>query len=427
MIETWLEEAVEYSKNIDQQEFQEILSKTDLSCTRCGTCCIIPKLLFVNKPPHTRCQHLRDDNTCAIHYAKPEPCQNFPYMGIAVASGTSTKSYLVLWNCSQVLVGALSAYAGERGMKILFFTDPHNSDTPPRMRLASYREDILKKQEALIEPAKKCDMVICGGDIYHQKKPERVSHKLVNQIAELYREFPLVHIVAGNHDYDTNVEELRYNPLATLGKLPNVYVTGGSCHTLRAGIVLCYVGMGDYHSFAYIKKYLEDWQRTRHNAFSVAVLHAPVSHKKHKFPTLNTKEIEEYADLFLLGHIHDLQKVSVHNKIVAPGALSRGVLKLDESLNREVGYVTVEINLGSSAFDVEFVKLKVKKPDDIFRMEEKSETMKKAAAVSSFVEYIQGKFAVPKTLNKEALMQQIKTSDIDKKTKREALRILGGA
>ena len=46
-------------------------------------------------------------------------------------------------------------------MKILYFTDPHNSDTPPLMRTSTYCEDILEKQEQLVEPAKKCDLVIC--------------------------------------------------------------------------------------------------------------------------------------------------------------------------------------------------------------------------------------------------------------------------
>jgi len=292
------------------------------------------------------------------------------------------------------------------------------------MRTSSYREDILAKQQALIEPAKKCDIAVCGGDVYHQKRPEKVSHKLVNQLCEIYREFPELYIVAGNHDYDTQVEEIRYNPIATLAKLPNVYVSVCSIHTLKTGISLCFMGLGSHYTFSEIKMYLADWERTRHNVFSIAVLHAPVSPKSYIFPTLSTKEIEQFADLFLLGHIHDLQKVSAHGKIVAPGALSRGVLKLDESLNRKVGYVTIDINLGSSAFNVEFVELDVKKPDEIFRMEKKGDEVKRKAMVNSFVEFAQT-FEIPKSMNKESLIKHIKALDVDKETKQEALRILG--
>lgn len=80
-VRTWIEEVEDFSRIMTVEEFELILSRTNLECQKCGTCCIIPKLPFVNKPPNVRCQYLTDDNLCKLHDKdKPQGCQDYPYM-----------------------------------------------------------------------------------------------------------------------------------------------------------------------------------------------------------------------------------------------------------------------------------------------------------------------------------------------------------
>lgn len=81
MIETWLEEAIRLAEDISERDYSMVLARADLSCERCGNCCVIPDLAFLNKPPNMKCRFLAEDNRCTLHgEGKPQPCQDFPYM-----------------------------------------------------------------------------------------------------------------------------------------------------------------------------------------------------------------------------------------------------------------------------------------------------------------------------------------------------------
>lgn len=301
-------------------------------------------------------------------------------------------------------------------MKILYFTDPHNSDTAPLMRVESYCEDILKKQEQLIEPAKKCDLVICGGDVYHQKKVHRISHALVNKIMEIYREFPRLYIVPGNHDIDT-VVDWSDRPLGTLEKLPRTRVIHEEIVHFGGINLWCYGG-GEFFSLDSLKVFVEE-NAPVHHGLNVAVFHAAVAEKKYQFPMMSPKLLDSYFDLFLLGHLHDYQVQ--HGKLVAPGALSRGVLNIDQSLERKVCYAIIEI-VGESIKTM-LHSFRVKSPDEIFKMEEKKDSVHQQKAIESFVNYIEN-LKIPKGMSKEQLLVFIDKQDVSELVKREAKRIL---
>lgn len=80
MIRTWVEDVVEYAEHMTEEEFREFLKATDLTCEQCGTCCVIPDLPFLRKPPHEPCKFLTSDKKCSIHENKPFPCIEFPHM-----------------------------------------------------------------------------------------------------------------------------------------------------------------------------------------------------------------------------------------------------------------------------------------------------------------------------------------------------------
>jgi len=313
--------------------------------------------------------------------------------------------------------------------RILFMTDPHNSDTPPLRRTKSYREDILAKQEFIIPYAKKCDFTVIGGDVYHQKNPDRISHYLVNRLAEIYREYGQLIIVPGNHDIDNSVEELKYNPLATLAKLSNVCLRLG-CSSVVGGINFFWWGLGEFWDKAKMFEELTHWQAERDKDTgsyvlpSIAVMHSLITTKKYPFETIPFKEVEPFADFFMFGHLHNFQAIDPH--FVAPGALSRSVLKIDSSVNRSVGFVivTVPITGNTAPITVEPVRVPVKKPEEAFDVDKKIVEQEMELQLGQFAEIIKDFELEKNPTNKESLIERIKSMDIDDVVKRHAIELI---
>jgi len=82
MDKNWMELVEEYAKGMSVSEFDQLLelAKPRMWCRQCGTCCIIPELLEVQKPKGERCKSLTENNLCAIHERKPKWCGLFPYV-----------------------------------------------------------------------------------------------------------------------------------------------------------------------------------------------------------------------------------------------------------------------------------------------------------------------------------------------------------
>jgi len=299
-------------------------------------------------------------------------------------------------------------------MKILYFTDPHNSDAPPRMRMPSYTEDILAKQEALIEPAKKCDIVICGGDVFHQKKAERVSHGLVNRVMEIYREFPSLYICVGNHDIDTQMA-WEDRPLGTLTKLPNIQVFHSDVVRM-VDVDVAFWGGGEFYDWKEFDGFINNYVKGSEPGM-IGVFHSSIANAVYDYETRTVTSLEKYNfDYILLGHLHDYQACTDH--IVAPGGLSRGVLKYDLSLTRKIYYSIIE--LGKKP---KMIEIPHKSIDEIFRLDEKGAEVDRQAMVNSFVEFVQNMKA-PRGVTREQLIASIKKMDIDEKVQENAIRIL---
>lgn len=112
-IKTWIEDVEEFSKSMADEEFKLILSRTDLTCRRCGNCCIIPDLPYVDKLPNVRCQYLTDSNLCELHREKkPQGCQDFPYMEKKdwVCSWRLAPPRVSIWFCGIVRAFWLEAW-----------------------------------------------------------------------------------------------------------------------------------------------------------------------------------------------------------------------------------------------------------------------------------------------------------------------------
>jgi len=57
----------------------------EISCFRCGTCCIAPDISTLGKPVGTPCRHLTADHRCGIYANRPAVCRDYRPDEICVA------------------------------------------------------------------------------------------------------------------------------------------------------------------------------------------------------------------------------------------------------------------------------------------------------------------------------------------------------
>ncbi len=76
-----IEEARVYLVNeMVEEEFQEILYQTDLTCRLCTRCCIDYGIPEISKPAGVRCPYLTEEGLCEIYQDRPRRCRDFPHL-----------------------------------------------------------------------------------------------------------------------------------------------------------------------------------------------------------------------------------------------------------------------------------------------------------------------------------------------------------
>lgn len=53
------------------------LVEEEISCFRCGTCCIAPDIATLRKPVGVPCRHLTADHLCGIYPQRPPVCREY--------------------------------------------------------------------------------------------------------------------------------------------------------------------------------------------------------------------------------------------------------------------------------------------------------------------------------------------------------------
>jgi len=307
-------------------------------------------------------------------------------------------------------------------LRIAFFTDAHNADLAPRMRKESYTQDLIDKQEIILKKTKKYDLIICGGDVFHSKRSERISYRLSNKLLEIYREFPKLLIVVGNHDLEGS-DVFGERPIGLFAKLPNCNVILSGIQTYDDCIFVC-VGGGEFFKneeiVGLLKKYSKE---TMSKGFPVsAVVHAPLtslSFNEYPFEIIPFKDVTKLFPFFMIGHLHDYQ--ICNERIAAPGGLSRGVLNFDLNMERRVGFISIDLVDG--IFKSTFEEIKVKPYGEVFKMEKKISEVKTKEAIESFSGFVSS-LDIPKAMDAEKLIEHISKMDLDDKIKIKAVSIL---
>jgi len=125
-------------------------------------------------------------------------------------------------------------------VNLLTIGDLHICDHAPGKRRDTYKNDIIAKLEECITIAKENNAthVLFLGDIFHLKAANRVSHRLVQEIANILIRFEVpVIILVGNHDItDGNLDTLVKQPLGVLRIAQNVTLLGKDIFSLDEDI-----------------------------------------------------------------------------------------------------------------------------------------------------------------------------------------------
>jgi DNA repair exonuclease SbcCD nuclease subunit len=107
-------------------------------------------------------------------------------------------------------------------VNLVWTTDWHFSDVPPGRRKDDYRHALLQKLAFVREMTEKLHgAALCGGDVFHHKKPHHIgnSFRLIIDLMNALRRFPqgMVFGSIGNHDlsYD-RMDSLPRQPLGLL-------------------------------------------------------------------------------------------------------------------------------------------------------------------------------------------------------------------
>ena len=213
-------------------------------------------------------------------------------------------------------------------IKFAVLNDLHLADNSPLGRVPGYQDQLFDKLlgVATTMQSMQIDNLICTGDIFHVKRPDRVSHALVNRLVDtLKNDFEAsIYICPGNHDLtEAGIASLNRQPLGVLFqtevadpliKDEGYTFFGGSGS--RESILL--IGRhfdtdGDFDPLYYVTTESEDRIRREHNAKTVImVAHGSIVPPEAKpiYPHISASQIpwEDgpfVPDVLLCGHLHE--------------------------------------------------------------------------------------------------------------------------
>jgi DNA repair exonuclease SbcCD nuclease subunit len=214
-------------------------------------------------------------------------------------------------------------------IKLAFFGCLHAADRPPLGRKDDYRQAILNKLKAIagICAERGVGYAVVTGDLFHNKRPNRVSHALVQALMLHFQIFPCpVYVIPGNHDIGPDgVESLPRQPLGTLDQARAVTillqaqpftVTGNPLAATAFWLVpRPYSTEGDADPNYYALSLTEVAGLGGNPAPVIVVAHGPVlaPGDERPYPYVNVDQIPgiERVDLFVGSHIHE--DLGIHN------------------------------------------------------------------------------------------------------------------
>lgn len=268
--------------------------------------------------------------------------------------------------------------------RVLVVGDIHASDQSPGYRTETYGEDILTKLEETVTIAKerKVTAVLWLGDVFDQKRANRISFKLVKRLATILRSYGVpVYILVGNHDISAaNLESLQKQPLGMLEEVDNVTLLTTEPILLDEEVAIYPVpGIAIRHLDNWLDYYITGGDEKRR----IIAAHQLIAKNLEEYPAparpsfQDSKAISAVtdADLILYGDLHTKQGGYKQGNVWFSnfGSICR-MAASDVEHEPEVIVLVVKDDEDRN-FAIERCRLTSVKPaDEVFRLEQHYET-----------------------------------------------------
>ena len=335
-------------------------------------------------------------------------------------------------------------------MKLGIIGDVHLSVTPPGRRSETYLADVQAKLEQIVSDGADIEAWLLIGDLYHQKRADRIPHWLVawtwEWLSRLTAPVPdpeLPHVrqsartafvVPGNHDLpDGSIESLERAPLAVLEHHPEVTVCRGVYDSLGADP---WTGQRYHPSAAPLARQQHamavpgvgevcDAKVPADSLFGWPVdwvwAHAPVDFQKRPWPTYDAETLPLHADTrgIIYGHQHD--KAGARRRgdgklVIATGAISRGSIT-------EADHAPAWLVLDTETEDVEVRALAHRPKAEAFRWADKATEVARDETMAAFTAALGAETLVG--FSREGLVESIRQrTDLAEHIRTEAVEIL---
>jgi len=209
--------------------------------------------------------------------------------------------------------------------RTLIVGDLHAADKTPVGRVDNYLSSFLDKMGQVVDIAKtsNVDSIVFLGDIFHKKRPNHVSHFLVNLLQRLFSELPVEPIVlVGNHDIPLKTKGVDWYPV---GSLTGVHLVDScDCFVVGDFFYMFYPGHIDY-SEELLLEFISSCSIPK-DKVSVLFVHNSISEVHLPFYYVKPQSLRFLdVDFVVFGHIHSRYGPKKVGKPVFfnPGALMR--------------------------------------------------------------------------------------------------------
>lgn len=322
-------------------------------------------------------------------------------------------------------------------IKIFNIFDVHVSDQSPGFRTETYTQDILTKLEETVRLSKKHEAthILFLGDIFDQKVPNRVSHRLVQQVADIMRSYGKpVYILVGNHDISGGtLDSLPKQPIGILAHLPNVQLLTWDKLVLDEDVAIYPVpGVPILHE-SWQDRYVTEDKRKRviiaaHQLIARDVTQYPEA-ARHAFQPAQEVAKHTDASFIVSGDLHTPQGVYVlprgkggHVGFANLGSLCRLSVK---DVDHEPKCLLLTINDDEKrSLQTDIIPLESVRPaSEVFRLEEQAEAKSHKADIDETISKIKTtrihKFSL------DAVIEDINTNtSVDQTTREVAVDLL---
>ncbi len=301
-------------------------------------------------------------------------------------------------------------------MKVLCVPDVHLSDKPPSQCVPEYNEQLFAMLAEVVSLAEVADAVVFAGDIFHNKRPDRTSHRTVQRMIEVIQAFPCpVYLVAGNHDLAND----RINSIYETQPFGTLLQSGARLLSGWARDVPIY-GAHWEQTWGDPGDFLTEWLAegdARHGSLEqcLFVTHAPIYPPGRENPW-ECIRAEVFAgwlqDGFCFyGHVHDHHGVFTVDGVTFcnQGAISRGSLQEEDLRRKPAVTLWHSDRSGEAAF--ERIELASAPPaSEVFRLAEATERADHRERLETFLSAV-GRSEVAQT-SVESVLAHIQTLDL---------------